>query len=239
MNKELKGLYASKWEEISKKLDDWQEECEEDGLNETENMATHPMLIKTDEEYENTDLRVMIFGKETNNWYGLFEEGIDIDSVISFYDEFYIKNGSVKYGKHFFNFISLIKRKLSDKKIGYIWNNVLKIGKSAVGTPQQGLINYTMECFNIIPNEIAILKPNVLLFLSGPKYDEYIEKVVGKFSVIPVEGFTTNELCIMKFDDLNIDIAIRTYHPQKLCFLGKQRKDEITEIIINLIKNQI
>ena len=246
MNKELKDLYVSKWDEISKKLDYWQEECEkEDGLNVTGNMATHPLLIKTDEDYEKTESKIMILGKETNGWCkdeineGIFEKGIGIDSIINVYDKFYLQNGSPKYGKHFFNFVKLIKSKLSKKNVGYIWNNVLKIGKSDVGTPQQGLINYTIDSFNVIPREIEILKPNVLLFLSGPKYDEYIEKTIGKFNVIPIEGFTLNELCILKFDDLNVDLTIRTYHPQKLCFLGKQRKDEITEVIINLIENQI
>ena len=113
----------------------------------------------------------------------------------------------------------------------------MKIGKSDVGTPQQGLINYTIDYFNVIPQEIEILKPNVLLFLSGHTYDEYIKKSVGNFTVVPIEGFTTNELCILKFDDINIDLAIRTYHPGYLQRMGEKRK-KITETIINLITNQ-
>ena len=201
------------------------------------NMATHPLLLKSDKEFEEAELKVMFFGPETNEWNGVFEENIDIDSITTVYDEFYLQKGYEKYGKPFWNFIKRLKNIQSEKKIGYIWNNVLKIGKSDVGTPQQGLINYTIDYFNVIPQEIEILKPNVLLFLSGHTYDEYIKKSVGNFTVVPIEGFTTNELCILKFDDINIDLAIRTYHPGYLQRMGEKRK-KITETIINLITNQ-
>jgi len=233
MNEQLKDLYSSKWEKISEMLQSFNEEDPEDYAN----MATHPLLIKTNEEYEYADLKVMFFGQETNEWHGAFEEGIDIDSVTNVYDEFYLQKGYEKYGKPFWNFVRSLKNIQSEKKIGYIWNNVLKIGKSDVGTPQQGLINYTLDFFNVIPQEIEILKPKVLLFLSGHTYDEHIKKSVGNFTVVPIEGFTTNELCILKFDDINVDLAIRTYHPGYLQRMGEKRKT-IAETIINLIKNQ-
>jgi hypothetical protein len=111
----------------------------------------------------------------------------------------------------------------------------LKIGKSESGTPQQGLINYTIDYFNVIPQEIEILKPNVLLFLSGHTYDDHIRKTIGNFSIVPIEGFSTNELCILKFDNISVDLAIRTYHPGYLQRLGERRMN-ITETIVGLKK---
>lgn len=233
MNENLKKLYNLKWNKLSEMLQDFNEQDPDDDAN----MATHPLLLKSDKEFEEAELKVMFFGQETNEWNGVFEENIDIDSITTVYDEFYLQKGYEKYGKPFWNFIKSLKNIQSEKKIGYIWNNVLKIGKSDVGTPQQGLINYTIDYFNVIPQEIEILKPNVLLFLSGHTYDEYIKKSVGNFTVVPIEGFTTNELCILKFDDINIDLAIRTYHPGYLQRMGEKRK-KITETIINLITNQ-
>lgn len=233
MNVQLNDLYSSKWEKISEMLQSFNEEDPGDYAN----MATHPLLIKTNEEYEYADLKVMFFGKETNEWHGAFEEGIDINSVISVYDEFYLKKGYERYGKPFWNFIRRLKSTQSNKKIGYIWNNVLKIGKSESGSPQQGLINYTIESFNVIPQEIEILKPNILLFLSGHTYDEHIKKSVGNFTIVPIEGFPTNKLCLLKFDDINVDLAIRTYHPGYLQRLGEHRI-EITDKINKLIENQ-
>ncbi len=232
MNKELKDLYASKWEEICNMLQDFNEQDPDDDAN----MATHPLLLKTDKEFEEAELKVMFFGKETNEWNGVFEDDIDIDSITTVYDEFYLQKGYEKYGKPFWNFIRSLKNLQSEKKIGYIWNNVLKIGKTDVGTPQQGLINYTIDYFNVIPQEIEILKPNILLFLSGHSYDEYIRKSIGSFTIVPIDGFTTNELCILKFDNIEVDLAIRTYHPGYLQRL-KERRIAITEKIVNLIES--
>jgi hypothetical protein len=239
----LENLYKSKWDMISNKLGIWQEDTiKEDGPDDNSNKATHPFLIKTDKNYESADFKIMIFGKEPNVWgnefnEGIFEEGVDIDSVISIYDKVYLQNLYEKDSRPFWNFVKGLKNIQFEKKVGYICNNVLKIGKSKSGPPQQGLINYTLDFFNVIPQEIEILKPKVLLFLSGHTYDEHIKKSVGNFAVVPIEGFTTNELCILKFDDINVDLAIRTYHPGYL-----QRKQElkktITETIMNLIMNQ-
>ena len=201
------------------------------------NLATHPLLIKTDDEYAKADLKVMFFGQETNEWNGVFEEYADLESVLAVYEDFYLKRGYEQYGKPFWNFIRNLKSTQSTKKIGYIWNNVLKIGKSESGTPQQGLINYTIDYFNVIPQEIEILKPNVLLFLSGHTYDDHIRKTIGNFSIVPIEGFSTNELCILKFDNITVDLAIRTYHPGYLQRLGERRMN-ITETIVNLIEKQ-
>lgn len=233
MNELLKNLYSSKWGKINEMLQSFNEDDPED----LENLATHPLLIKTDDEYAKADLKVMFFGQETNEWNGVFEEYADLESVLAVYENFYLKKGYEQYGKPFWNFIRNLKSTQSTKKIGYIWNNVLKIGKSESGTPQQGLINYTIDYFNVIPQEIEILKPNVLLFLSGHTYDDHIRKTIGNFSIVPIEGFSTNELCILKFDNISVDLAIRTYHPGYLQRLGERRMN-ITETIVNLIEKQ-
>ena len=233
MNELLRNLYSSKWGKLSEMLQSFNDDDPED----LENLATHPLLIKTDDEYANADLKVMFFGQETNDWNGVFEEDTNVDDVVDVYENFYLKKGYEQYGKPFWNFIRNLKSTQSKRKIGYIWNNVLKIGKSESGTPQQGLIKYTIDYFNVIPQEIEILKPNVLLFLSGHTYDDHIRKTIGNFSIVPIEGFSTNELCILKFDNISVDLAIRTYHPGYLQRLGERRMN-ITETIVNLIEKQ-
>ena len=236
MNEQLKELYSSKWEKLSEMLHYFNFD-EDNDPDDKENMATHPLLIQTNDEYAKADLKVMFFGQETNEWNGVFEEYADLESVLAVYENFYLKKGYEQYGKPFWNFIRNLKSTQSTKKIGYIWNNVLKIGKSESGTPQQGLIKYTIDYFNVIPQEIEILKPNVLLFLSGHTYDDHIRKTIGNFSIVPIEGFSTNELCILKFDNISVDLAIRTYHPGYLQRLGERRMN-ITETIVNLIEKQ-
>lgn len=241
MNEQLKNLYSSRWDEISNMLDIFNEETEMQEPNDDSNKATYPLLIQTNEEYFNATTKIIFFGQETNGWgkdeinNGIFEEGTNIDSVINIYNSFYLQKGYEKYGKSFWNFIKVLKNNKVDKKNGFIWNNVLKIGKIGISTPQQGLINYTIDYFNVLPQEIEILKPNILLFLSGPKYDKYIEKSVGNFTIVPIDGFTTNELCILKFDIIKVDLALRTYHPRGMDYKGQEVKNRITNKIIEFI----
>lgn len=84
MNELLKNLYSSKWGKINEMLQSFNEDDPED----LENLATHPLLIKTDDEYAKADLKVMFFGQETNEWNGVFEEYADLESVLAVYEDF-------------------------------------------------------------------------------------------------------------------------------------------------------
>lgn len=238
MNELLQKLYSSQWDGISNMLQSFNEEEPKD----YENLSTHPLLIKTNKEYENADLKIMFFGQETFFWGGenndgIFEEGIEMDSLFNLYDTFYLQRGYEQYGKPFWNFVRNLRRN-SPKNSDYIWNNVLKIGKCSSGTPQQGLINYTFEYFNVIPQEIDILEPDVLLFLSGHGYDGYIKRGIGDFSIVPIEGFSINELCELKFESIPGKLALRTYHPGYLQRLGTERMNGISEKILQIISKQ-
>jgi len=240
MNILLENLYKTKWEEIRDVLLSFNEEDPED----TDNLATHPLLIKINEEYEKADLKIMFFGQETNIWCGEYNKGgfgddVDIESILSIYEDFYLNKRYEYYGKPFWNYIKKLKSHSSPnslKKIGYIWNNVLKIGKVGSGRPQQGLLNKTIEHFNIIPQEIEILKPDVLIFFCGYGYDNYIRERVGTFSVQPIDNFKSKEFCKLNFNNIPVKLALRTYHPGHLQrLLPREKRNNIFETIIKLI----
>lgn len=237
-NKLLEELYLSKWESLSDKLISFNEEEPDD----KENLATHPLLLKVNPQYEDTNLKIMFFGQETNQWGGELNDGIfsydaDMEFLLSLYEDFFLNQGYEQYGKPFWNFIRRIRSVDSISETGYVWNNVLKIGKCEAGTPQQGLINHTLNYFNVIPDEINILKPDVLLFFTGPRYDKYIEKHIGTYKIYPINGFKPNELCRLEFSFAPTKLALRTYHPGFLQRLGKKRLDDVFNTIIERLTN--
>jgi hypothetical protein len=59
--------------------------------------------------------------------------------------------------------------------------------------------------------EIDILKPDFLVFLSGPKYDTYINDIFGNPQKKAIAGFNENELCECAIP--TVKKAVRTYHP--------------------------
>jgi hypothetical protein len=195
--------------------------------------ATWPLFIHVPEEYAKADIRLMVFGQETNNWWGTFGEDVSddyIDYAIeelvhgweedahSGYKGFFSEKYCYAYGGQFWN---LVKKFIEDMqvankgaKLSYIWNNVIKMG---LGRNNPGTTPYWYETiikphFNaLIIKEIEILQPDFLVFFCGPDYDWRIGDIFGNPPKKPVEGFSGRELC--EFVIPNVKKAFRTYHP--------------------------
>ena len=123
----------------------------------------------------------------------------------------------------------------SDKKIEFCWNNVIKIGRVGVGNSPK-INQIKEEFFNVLLNEIEILKPNIIILFTGPKYDCHVEKYIGKYKTIPISNFSINELSKVEFENLNLKLCLKTYHPNYLYRSGLRAKviNEIIKILNTL-----
>ncbi|MCA5006810.1 uracil-DNA glycosylase family protein [Sphingobacterium bovistauri] len=231
MNTQLQNIYNEKWNTFSIKLN----EILQDDLK--ENKPTNPLLLFINEEkYQNADIKIMIFGQETNDWAGNFQNDINIS--INTYDEFYNSNACYSYGKQFWNgfnrFLTLLNKKFPNKKIEAIWNNVIKVGNSGrdKNYPPEYIYNIEKEYFNIINDEINILNPDIILFMSGPNYDNEIRNSLKN---IQFEHFSQNfsERQIAKLNYHNFKNIYRTYHPN---YLWRNNINSYFSEIINDIK---
>ena len=100
MNEALKSLYLSKWDKLTAAL----------GLIvQDQNMdikPANPLLIYVDDEdeYKNADIRLLIYGQETNGWY---EKGNgSIEEITALYDGFFNEGDCWNYGGPFWNGVS-------------------------------------------------------------------------------------------------------------------------------------
>jgi len=211
MNKKLFELYDSKWEKLNELLENIRND------NSFEIKPTNPLLIKIKDESDflNADLRIMFFGQETNVWY---QETNSLESVINAYDDFYNNNLYKNHGGHFWNGINQLIKKMSeynpDIKTRYVWNDIIKIGKSnGKGLPPEYIYEIERNYFSVIKDEIEILNPNVLLFFTGPYYDKFIKDVFGEINFEAIPPFNIRQLAKAKFQNRTL---IRTYHPNYL-----------------------
>ena len=83
MNEALLNLYSSKWEDLT---------AATTSILEDETLDIKPanpliLYIDEEEEYKSADIRLMIFGQETNSWYD--ERGATIEAVQTLYDGFF------------------------------------------------------------------------------------------------------------------------------------------------------
>ena len=125
----------------------------------------------------------------------------------------------------------MISDKYPDKKIRYVWNDIVKIGKSeGKGLPPDYIYNVERDVFSVIKDEIKIIKPNFLLFFTGPYYDNKIEDNFGKVDFEPILPYNVRQLAKTKIAGIT---AIRTYHPN---YLWRNDINSYFDSIINEIK---
>jgi hypothetical protein len=224
INEQLYNLYASKWDDISETLLEIH-----DGDHAPE--PTNPLLLYIDkeEEWENADLRVMVFGQETKDWEKRPDKSIaHLRNVYHhFFNECQGKNSPFWNG--IVRFRAMLGAKYPNKRIHYVWNNIIKIGKETdAGPPPANIYAAEREWFHVIPDEVKILRPNVLLFFSGPNYDDAIRDNFGEVAYAAVPPYAEKQLAKITISD--IDFAFRTYHP------GYLMRNNINDYLHTIVK---
>ncbi len=214
VNKKLTSLYEKNWEITSRKMNEV--------IDNQEYIIkpTNPLLLvlKDEEKFNNADIRIIIYGQETNDWCGNFEA--DIEETKLTYNNFFNTNECFKYAGHFWNGISLfikkMREKYPEKKVEFLWNNVVKFGRSGgKNRPPTYIYEIEKENFAILNEEINIINPNLLLFLSGPEYDDILINQIKSFSQNEeLNGFSNRQLTKFKYNEKIL--AYRTYHPNYL-----------------------
>ncbi len=173
-----------------------------------------PLLMTCSDDYENSNNRILYIGKETNSWYEGGDKALStqnpITHILDFYNDFSLGEND---NRIFWRFIKQCNKKLSVKRKAFLWTNVNKFGKAhGRGRPDQKVLDLENYKFNILKDEIDIIKPNVIIFLSGKDgYDDEIKRKLGNntiFKDIP------NLQCFSKvINPILPEKTFRIYHP--------------------------
>ena len=237
LHEQLKALYASRWKELCNALQSVT--CNgQAGVK-----PAYPFLLTptrgeegrpTESWYTAADLKVMVFGQETNSWAGkgddfgtpsspVFSPDVSMEAVMGIYEDFYAtyyhdgtfgyngtRQGTFHYGLN--RFATVLNACFPGKRIAYVWNNIVKIGK-AQGTGFCGAEIYAAERahFPVVRKEVEILKPDLLLFLTGT-YDEQICDNWNDAKFTPLQPYAANEATVVTATGVNAP-AYRTNHP--------------------------
>jgi hypothetical protein len=234
---QLYELYVSKWDGLCKGM----QPILKDEVYDVK--PADPLLLfpgtEGGNEYDSADIRVMIFGQETKGWsdFGYDNLSTDIEQIMNGYDKFVTDGGTPGpfwYGIRLF--IKLLNKRFPEKKTGYIWNNIIKIGKkNGKGSSPDYIYNVEQQYFSVVKKEIEILKPHIILFLTGPNYDDRIKNKLGEVTFEPLSP-SYDEREIAKLTIPHVDYAVRTYHPNYLDPQGKGSIEAYFETIISEFK---
>lgn len=227
LNNQLLEIYRNKFINLAPILNKYNESA---SFNEK---ATNPFLLKVTENYFDFKNRIMVFGQETNTWcYECGNNSVfsnNIDKSIEVYKVFYLDGGINHYRGPFWNEFKRIKKTVSKSNNSVvIWNNINKIGRIGKGNVHS-INEIQFEYFNVIRDEIKLLKPNIVIFLTGHDYDFFIRKNIGNFNQIKIK----DNLFELEFEnDYGVSKYYKTFHPNALYMKGINK-----QVIPELIKN--
>lgn len=215
MNTKLKELYSTYWQSY---LDNVRDDFS--------SPAAFPFLIVPEDSYLQARERIMICGQETQGWGNELDgqqDPVTVSQVQDIYRGFVWPGG---YNSPYWNFINKIKCSFLEK--GFVINNIVKVGRRFGPGCDDRINDKALKFFPVSREELTILRPDKIVFLTGPDYDWRIQKVLGPYSKKKAyDGM--NCLDILTFNDSSLPKAIRCYHP------GYMKRKKITETYLKMI----
>jgi len=201
---------------------------------------TNLLCLSAPELYLCADIKVMIFGQETNDWESDFMGSKSLSHLIETYDSFFNNKECFSYGGQFWNGFSKIQKEIcrayeyQGKSVGFLWNNVIKIGCSGnKGKPSLPILDWQKPTYELVLQELELYNPDVIIFLSGPNYDEYIKNIFQDIKFSSISNKTERQLSKLYSKKLPSK-TLRTYHPN---YLWRNNFDSYLEDIITFISS--
>lgn len=173
-----------------------------------------PFLLSVSQAYLDAPVRVMFVGKETNGWYdklGAFYECPDRIGVAKarYEDQLVRSAGNSEFLRQWKRFA---KAFAGGDRAAVCWNNLMKMdwyrSKRAYSRTS---IKHSAHLFDfstaVVRFEIELLKPDLIIFGSGHKYDPALKAVLPDRQVVKVEP-----KALWHFRSNGIE-CFRTFHP--------------------------
>ena len=209
VNQKLLKLYESKWDIVHKV-------CNAITNNDLW-LVFHTLCIPYN--YEKMKYKILIVGQENNGW-GLTDdarlsmfETLDFLSTPNMHDNMPIFDFPYKFCKSINN-LEDIK---ASKKTYFAWVNLREFSfdeepRTLLNEEAQSIIDNE---FNILEEEIKIINPDIVLFLTGPNYDNYIINQLKGVEFKTVESYHIRQFAKVEHEALPKN-SFRIYHPSYL-----------------------
>jgi hypothetical protein len=188
-----------------------------------------PFLIRTNEQYENAKPKVVVVGQETNGWLGTYRDFLAESKTIecartkqcatSAFDvyEWILENHKTT----FFQYLDMIRFGLYGKASAHstrktiLWLNLFKISRGPMWrSPWKREVMRLQG--DVVQREITLLKPDVVIFLTGPNYDDVLEDAAWNAQITEMGVYPKRQLAQVIQKELLPGLSFRTYHPKYL-----------------------
>ena len=221
---ELKEVYERNWPALMKTL----------GPIAKQRKLSSPFLVDPDAHaYSKSPLRWMAVAQQAREWEGTLGDH-DVEGLLKTYRDFrlgynYPKTPIVQ-ALHALNCLL----NPEGPEDGFLWTNLVRLDEDG-RRPSDSVLKNLVSVFNVLPDEIRIASPDVVVFFTGLRYDEHIEKTFCGCHIEPVSGHCRRELAVLKHPGLP-PATYRTYHPQ---YLRRGKKWHLIEEIACLAQEAL
>jgi hypothetical protein len=191
-----------------------------------------PILMKVHPDIEKVRKRILYVGRETNEWMGTMSDtnNLSVDYLMDGYEEFEFAKDYYGRNSPFWRFIKAVHESINgiDYPNGILWTNFSKCDSKGT-TPSPDLQKLNEIGFDLLKDEINILTPDVIIFLTGWSYENQFQRV---FKGIKYEVIEENFLYKCIHESFS-NKTFMTMHPMGLNF--RKKLNPMISQICNLI----
>jgi hypothetical protein len=215
-----------------------------------------PLLVAVSDSWLASKFRILVVGQEVLRW--AFREGQYYDwpfNAIASFQEFKTNQHAVEaliyayrvfdFSKHqpenarspFWTAYRRLRASLEkDKDSSVLWTNLFRMSIDGGSVIKNGsseeLLNLQIAQAGLLTDEIRILQPKVVVFFTGPNYDNALVQEFPGIEYRPFKSWMKREVALLSHSELPL-CAFRTYHPG---FLRRRRLWPILDEVIESIR---
>lgn len=194
---------------------------------------SNPLLIDISDSYWRQEVKLFIVGQQTNGWFnkelGFSEDLTHIVKLIEGYKKF--KFGLNYRNKPFWSVVRKIAKRLIidiDKEGNIVWSNLNRMDYNSE-RPSKEIERLLYEKLPLLPEEVRIAKPDLIIFFTGPDFDYIINALFNNPEMTPFSGKEISKLAKVSLKGYNLK-GYRTYHPDHL--RPQKLENEFIDLII-------
>jgi hypothetical protein len=165
----------------------------------------------------NAEANIFIIGQETFGGWTANSVSLCQDNYRKILDMCLNKDGPMDkylrrtYNSIFWKTVRKIISELNIDKDNVAWNNINRMDYMG-GSPNNGVKRDMLKFFPLLPLEVKILNPKIIIFFSGSRYDDKLKEIFGKIHFQKINGIREDKLAKITISNFN-GLAYRTYHP--------------------------
>ncbi len=223
INTKLRQLYSENWEALTQSIP-------------ARKGYSFPLLMDANTSYPVAPTKILIVGQQTFGWFGTFGERQTADPIKDLMLEYSNFNRGENYvSSPFWVASHLLQQTINpgSDPYGIMWSNLIRVD---LAKERAEPIEENLCLIPLLRQEIEIVKPQVVVFFTGPNYDTRLKSTFSALKMFMIEGYDSRMLSRVVHPDLPFH-SYRTYHPGYL-----KRQGQIMPIvnkIAELVKTEI